>query len=224
VPTRMLLAAILLAQAALRATDAAPPSSFELLELKDGRVLHHVKVMSEEPDSIVVRADEGLVKVEKADLPKAAAEIYAVKPGPKEPELMMQRFDPNQVVEAPVQEPGAKPAPKPVPKPAKPAAPANNPVFKGCTIISFQMKAFQTVLGCAEVVIHNDTDTVVEIRPGDIVCMTIAGNRLIGRNLVTDGFPPRVKRREFIAPRGDMDDLVTFANDAIEIASVQWAR
>jgi hypothetical protein len=50
------------------------------------------------------------------------------------------------------------------------------------------------------------------------------GARRFGRNLVTDAFPPAVKRREFIPPHGDLDDIVTFTNEALDITSVQWAR
>jgi hypothetical protein len=220
-----LVAAFLLAPGALRGADAGPPAAVASIALKDGRILHNVRVMSEEADSIVVRADEGLIKIAKSDLPKEAAGAYPAKQvAPAGPEFVMQPFNPNQVVEAPGPEPGAKPIPKPVPKPADAPAPGANPVFKGCSIISFQMKAFQTQEGCAEVVIHNDTDAMVEIRPGDIVCVTAAGARHAGRFIVTEAFPPSIKRREFVPPHGDIDDIVTFTNEALDISSVQWAK
>ena len=53
-----------------RRDRAAPtPTPIPTLKLKDGRVLHNVQVRSNEDDSIVVRADEGLVKVAKSNLP-----------------------------------------------------------------------------------------------------------------------------------------------------------
>ena len=216
-----LLLACLAAPLAERASDSAPPAPVGSVELKDGRVLHNVSVVSNEADSIVVRADEGLVKVDKSDLPKALAGAYPAKAAaPSGPELVMVTFDPNQVVKAPVEEPGAKPTPRPTRVPT----PGRSPVYKGCSIISFQVKAFQSLLGCVEVVVRNDTDAAVEIRPGDFVCVTTAGARLAGRNIATDGFPPRAKRRELIPPHGEVDDIVTFANDALDMASVQWAR
>jgi hypothetical protein len=112
-----------------------------------------------------------------------------------------------------------------VPKvPAPPKVPVVNPVFKGCTITSFQMKSFQNVQGCAEVVIRNDTDMTVLILPRDIACITSKGQRRGGRNFVTDGFPPQVRKREFIPPQGQIDDVVTFTDDALDIATVQWAK
>jgi hypothetical protein len=42
--------------------------------------------------------------------------------------------------------------------------------------------------------------------------------------MVTDGFPPNIKRREIVPAQGNIDDIVTFVNDAIDISSVQWAR
>jgi hypothetical protein len=218
------LAGCLAAPLGARAADAAQPAVLGSLELKDGRVLHNVRIMSDEPDGIVVRADEGLVKIPRSDLPQAVAGTFPAKAAePQGPELVMQRFDPNQIVEAP-RDDAPKPAPKPVQRPTQVPAPGHSPVYKGCSIISFQLKAFQTLQGCAEVVIHNDTDATVELRPGDFVCVTAAGARLGGRNMITDAFPPAIKRREFIPPRGDVDDIVTFTNDALDIVAVQWAR
>ena len=45
-----------------------------------------------------------------------------------------------------------------------------------------------------------------------------------GRSIITDAFPPSIKRREFIPPHADVDDIVTFANEALDITAVQWAR
>jgi len=219
-----LLAGCLAAPLGARAADATQPAVLASLELKDGRVLHNVTIMSDEPDGVVVRADEGLVKIPRSDLPLAVAGTSPEKAAePLGPELIMQRFDPNQVVEAP-REQAPKPVPKPVQRPSQAPAPGHNPVYKGCSIISFQAKVFQTLQGCAEVVIHNDTDATVELRPGDFVCVTATGARLGGRNMITDVFPPAIKRREFVPPRGDVDDIVTFTNDALDIVAVQWAR
>jgi hypothetical protein len=225
-PARLgfLLAACLLASPVSRADAAAQliPS----LALKDGRVLHNVKVMVTEDDAIVVHADEGLIKVMKSNLPSGIAEPAPEKPAEQVlgPGMVMESFNPNQAAPQP---PEAKPAPKvsPVPKvPAMPRVPTVNPVFKGCTIVSFQVKAFQNVEGCAEVVIRNDTDSVVLIIPRDIVCITAKGERREGRKIVTDGFPPQVKRREFVPPRGQVDDIVTFTDSALDMATVQWSK
>jgi len=186
------------------------------LELRDGRIVHHLRVMSDEPDGVVVRADEGLVKVIRSDLPPSLAGSAPTKPAaPRGMEMVMQAFNPDQVVEAPRDE-APKPARVPVPDPGK--------VYKGCSIISFKVKVFQTLQGCAEVVIHNDTDARVELRPGDFVCLTAEGARHAGHNIITDAFPPSIKRREFIPPHEDVVDIVTFANDALDITAVRWAR
>jgi len=228
VPVRLglLVTACLLLRAAA-AADPAPllPS----VALRDGRVLHNVRIMDNEGDSIVVHADEGLLKIAKSNLP---ADLSDGLPSPPQPKpgppadggMVMQGFDPNQ---APAQDPEAKPAPKVTPPPNAPPKPAPavaNPVFKGCTVVSFGPKAFDNVLGCAEVVIRNDTDAPVIIVPRDIVCIAVGGVRHGGRFIVTDGFPPHIKRREFVPPRGEVDDIVTFTDTAIDISSVQWAR
>ena len=225
----LLLLACLAALAGVRASDAAPPSVLAALELKDGRILHNVRIMSDEADGIVVRADEGLMKIQKSDLPQAIAGTSPSKAASQEgPELVMQAFDPNQAAAAPGEEPGGQPAqkptPKPVPRPTKAPVPAPNPTYKGCSIMSFQMKAFQSVQGCAEVVIHNDSDTTAVIRPVDFVCVTAAGARHVGRNMITDAYPPVFKRREFIPPHSDVDEYVTFTNEALDMSAVQWAR
>ncbi len=219
-PFAALLAACLFFLAA-RAGDASPSPVFATLELKDGRVLHNVKVMSEEPDSIIVRADEGLLKVARSDLTKEAAGAYPSKPPPPvAPEMVMQPFNPTLPIAAPEQEakPGAAPKQVPAPK----AGP--NPVYKGCTIVSFQSKPYNNSLGCAEVVIRNDGDTPAMILARDIVCLTAEGERHGGRQIVTDGFPPVVKRREIVPAHGSVDDQVTFVNEALDISSVQWAN
>jgi hypothetical protein len=193
--------------------------------LKDGRVLHNVKIMSEEGTSVVVRADEGLVQVAKSDLPPALADAYPAKaPAPADAEYVMQRFDPNQAPEAPAPEPGAKPKPKPNAGATPAPGQVTSVVYKGCTIVSFQKKSFENVLGCAEVVIQNDTEDNVQIRPGDFVCVTAAGARRPGRNIFANTFPPSVKRREFVPAHGQLDDIITFGNEDMDIASVQWSR
>ena len=219
-----LLAAACLLMPAMLAADTAPPPTATMV-LRDGRVLHNARVMSDGGASVVVRADEGLVQVAKSDLPQALADAYPVKaPAPEGAEYVMQRFDPNQAPEAPAPEPGAKPKPKPnagaTPAPGQVAS----VVYKGCTIVSFQKKSFESVLGCAEVVIQNDTDDNVQIRPGDFVCITPAGARHPGRNIFANTFPPSVKRREFVPAHGQLDDIITFGNEDMDIASVQWSR
>jgi large subunit ribosomal protein L25 len=75
------------------------------------------------------------------------------------------------------------------------------------------VKPFQNVLGCAEVVIRNDTDA-----PGPHPC---PGFRLHHRRRApgtragtsSPTGSPRVKRREFVPAHGQLDDIVTFGND-----------
>jgi hypothetical protein len=224
-----LAVAFLLAPGGLSAADPGPPAPIASLQLKDGRVLHNVKVMSDEGANLVVRADEGLLKIAKSNLPAALAGTHAAKPEPNPPagppQFVMQRFDPNQPPEAPPPEPGAKPKANPAAKPgAAPPAGVGGAVYKGCTIISFQIKSFQSVQGCAEVVIRNETDERVPIRPGEITCTTADGARHVARNIITDSFPPNVKRRESIPARGELDDIFAFANEPLEITGVQWTR
>jgi hypothetical protein len=225
-----LAAAVLLGPPALKAADSNPPAVIASLELKDGRVLHNVKVMSDEGASIVVRADEGLLKISKANLPAAYVDTSVAKPQPAAPagplQYVMQRFDPSQPPEALPPEPGAKPKVNPAGKatPGAPGKATENAVYKGCTIINFQIKSFQNVQGCAEVIIRNDTDEKVMIRPGEITCTTADGARHLARNIITDSFPPNVKRREFVPARGELDDIFAFANEPLEISSVQWTR
>ena len=121
-------------------------------------------------------------------------------------------------------EPEAKPKSKPSPLPAQNPRPSPSPIFKGCTIVSFQPKPYQSSLGCEEVVIRNDGEAPVVIVPSNIVCVTATGARLGGRYFVEDGFPPVAKRREVVAPQGSVDIQVTFSNSALDVSGVQWAR
>jgi hypothetical protein len=201
-----MLGACLVMRAA-SAADQSLPFPMATLGLRDGRVLHNVRVISNGPDNIVVRADEGLIKVAKSNLPQAAADAYPVRPE-------LPQAAPQQVV-----------GPKPVPKPTQNQKPALNPVFKGCVLVSFQMKPYHNSLGCAEVVIRNDSGAAVVIFPRDIVCVMTAGTRYAGRQFVAaDASPPIVKRREIVPTHGSASDLLTFVNDAIDISSVQWAK
>ena len=206
-----------------RAADPTPPPTAELLTLKDGRVLHHVKRMDDEGGSVVLRADEGLLKVAKNNLP---AGFIAVDTGPAAasavPEMVMEPFNPNLPPEKPPVPPPKPPAP--APRQAQPAKPMASLVYKGCSIISFQPKTFQNVLGCAEVVIRNDSDSPVVILPRDLVCLTVDGGRHGGRVIVADGIPPIMKRREVVPSHGQIDDVVTFTDDALEFTGVQWAH
>ncbi|HEY5228388.1 MAG TPA: hypothetical protein VIJ19_07580 [Opitutaceae bacterium] len=219
-----LLALLPLARAADPAPSPTPP--IPSLTLRDGRVLHNVRIMSTQPSSIIVHADEGLIGIARANLPPG---LVPTTPDQATdltgPQTIMVPFNPN---DAPMQDQEQqKPAPKVTPVLKVPAAPKPtdvNPVFKGCTIVSFQMKAFGTAQGCAEVVIRNDTESPVLIVPRDIVCLTSKGQRRGGRFMVTDGFPPQIKRREFVPSQGQIDDIVTFTDAALEISAVQWAR
>ena len=221
----LIAALCLCAPLALGAADAPAPATFATVALKDGRVLHNVRVMSDDAGSIVVRADEGLLKLAKSDLPPAVAAAYPDRaPPPESTGYVMQRFDPNQAPEAPPPEPGGKPKPMPGAKPAPTPVPVANAVFNGCTITSFQKKPFENVLGCADVVIRNDTDANAPLRAGDFVAVAADGTRHAGRNLFANTFPPSVKRREFVPAHGQLDDLVAFSNEDLDISSVQWSR
>ncbi len=217
------LAALCLAMAgALRAADA--PATYASVALRDGRVLHNVRVMSDDAGSVVVRADEGLLKLAKSDLPQAVAEAYPDRAPPgASTEYVMQRFDPNQAPEAPPPEPGGKPKPKPKPSPGPP--PEASAVHMGCAITGFQKrKAFENVLGCAEVTLQNDSDAPAPIRAADFVCVSADGTRHVGRNLFANTFPPSVKRRDVVPARGQLVDIVSFSNEDMDVALVQWSR
>jgi hypothetical protein len=215
-----LIAVCLLAPAASRAADATPtptPTAIPTLKLNDGRVLHNVQVRKDQDDSIVVLASEGLAKIAKSNLPPDIASAYPARQAQgSSQDMVMQPFNPNP----PGPPPGTRAAPRPTPTPK----PAKSPVYKGCTIVSFQTKAFQNSLGCAAIVIRNDTDAVVAISPGEIVCVTNTGVRYAGRHFVTDGDTPSIKRQELVPARGDISDIITFTNDALDLSSVQWAR
>jgi hypothetical protein len=223
----LLLAVCLLAPAASPAADLGPtptpaPTPIPTLKLNDGRVLHNVQVRANQDTSIVVLATEGFLKIAKTNLPKEVADAYPSKQPPAQAagqDMVMQPFNPNPPGAGAEGVPGAKPTPRPTRKPA-----FNPAVYKGCTIVSFQAKAWQTSLGCAEVVIRNDTDDPATISPGEIFCITTDGVRHPGRIIVTDGEPPTIKRQETVPARGSVDDIVTFSNDAMEISYVQWAR
>jgi hypothetical protein len=224
-----LAAALVLAPPAPAAGDPPSPTPIPSVQLKDGRVLHNVRLMTDEGVYAVLRADEGLFQFAKAELPAGLVEVAPAPPpqaaGPTQ--YVMQRFDPNQAPEAPPPEPGAKPKANAAVKPGNPA-PASNPgtaaVYRGCTIMSFQIKAFQNVQGCAEVIIRNDTDQAVPIRPGEVSCTTSDGARHVARNIISGGFPPAVKKREFVPANGQLDDIFAFANEPLAISSVQWTR
>ena len=202
--------------------DNAPtptPSPIPTLKLNDGRVFHNVQVRKDEDTGLVIRADEGLLKISKASLPPALAAAYPVRQPVEKADTVMQPFNPNGPQMSPYQpNPGPKSSLKPTPTP-----PAKG-VYKGCSIVSFVPKAFQTSEGCVEIVIRNDTDEPVVIAPGEIVCVTTNGLHRLGRFFVIDGDTPQVRRTETIPAHGDIHDILTFTNEAIDISYVLWAR
>lgn len=220
----LLLAACLALPRLSAAGDPAALGPWAALELKGGRVLHNARVLSDEGDSIVVRCDEGLVKVAKDSLPPAVADAMPAKPAPAAahpgPDMVMKPFNPDSIEPDPAPENKGRPARKP----AEEAKTDADPVYKGCTIVSFRVKPYQNSLGCAEVDIRNDGESPVVIVPGNIVCVTAAGARLRGRFFIVDGFPPFAKRREVVPAHGNVDMQVTFSNEALDVASVLWAR
>ncbi len=226
--TALLAAACLVAPQVLwTADDPAPtpaPTPVPPMVLRDGRVLHNARIMSDAGASVFIRADEGLLQVLKSNLPQEYPGFAPDKaPDPSAPEFVMQRFDPNQGPAEPPPEPGGKPKAKAAaatPQ-AKPVAKA---VFKGCTIMSLQKKSFENVLGNAEVVLQNDSEYPAQIRAADFVGIAADGTRHTGRNLFANTFPPSVKRREVVPAHGQLDDIVSFGNEDLDISSVQWAR
>lgn len=186
-------------------------------------MLHKVKLISDEADSVVVNASEGLLKIPKAILPPGFVDTAAPFPTPKaEPGMVMMPFNPNPMNSEAQDD--AKPTPKPVQKPTPMPSSAPNPVFKGCVITSFTPKPFQSLLGCAEVVFQNTTEAPVVINPGDVTCAVATGRPLRGRQFVVDAFPPIIKRRDVVPEEGSLDVMVVFANDALEISEVRWTR
>jgi hypothetical protein len=216
----LLLTACLLARGA---ADPGATGSWESLVLKGGRVLHRARILSDEGESVVIRCDEGLLKVAKSSLPAPFSDP-ARPEAPAAAQMVMQPFDPDLAPSVP--EPQAKPKakPKPAPEKAPPARSPRDPAFKGCTITGFTMKPFQNSLGCAQVEVENAADTAVVILPANFVCVTADGKRLPGRQIVTDGFPPIISRREVIPPHGSVEIEVTFSNDSLDAPSVEWAK
>jgi hypothetical protein len=205
----------------IRADDPAAASGITL-QLRDGRYYHHARLVSLESESIVVNCDEGLVKIPRSILSQTAIDTLQIGDAPvPAPQMVTQPFDANlQATPTPTAKPRATPKPKPTPTPK----PTPNPVFKGCTIVSFQPKPFETVLGCAEVVIQNDSDSPVTILPSDIACIRASGAQLRGHQFVAQTLPPIIRRREPIAAHASIDDIVTFSNDSLDIATVRWAH
>jgi hypothetical protein len=199
------------------------PGAVAALNLGDGRVLHNAKVIADEGDSIIIKSDEGLIKVAKSDLPPVLGTAYPPPtPPPDTSKMVMVAFNPAPADPAPEYEPGVKP--KPTPANPQKTVQGSPLVFRGCTIVSFQMKAFQDVQGCAEVVIRNDTDNPIVLFPRNVICVTATGSQVAGRFFVSDGFPPIIKRREVVPAQGNIDETVTFANGALDISRVQWGR
>src|ERR1039457_6717681 len=91
-----LIAVCLLAPAPSRSAEHSP-TPIPVLTLDDGRVFHNVRIKSVEQDSIVVRADEGLVKIAKANLPQDLAYAYAAKSDEAgAQDMVMQPFTTNR--------------------------------------------------------------------------------------------------------------------------------
>src|SRR5580700_11205721 len=93
----LLLGVFLLAPTLATAADPPPPPApIPVLKLNDGRVFHNVQVKKDQPDSLLVLADEGLLKIAKSSLPPALASTYPARlPPAGSPEMVMQPFNPN---------------------------------------------------------------------------------------------------------------------------------
>jgi hypothetical protein len=221
----MFVTAIALPPAALRAADSTSAQPVAALQLRDGRLLHNASVIADEGDSVVIRADEGLFKIAKDALPQVMAASYpAPTPTPMNDQMVMVPFNPSPVDANPEGEPRPKAIPKPAPANVPNPAQTSGLSFRGCTIASFQPKSFQSAAGCAEVIIANGTDAPVVIFPRNLVCVTPSGARLQGRFMVSDGFPPIIKRRDVVPAQGSLDDIIIFTNDTLDISSMQWGR
>jgi len=212
------LASFLAVGVPVRASDPAP-APIPALALKSGRTLHNVKIMSDEPDSLVVRASEGLIKVKKGDLPAEWAAKYPARSAPPET-VSAPALDLRPPYTPPVRatRPPAQPARK------AQAAPVIT-VFKGCTILAYEAKPFQSALGSAEIHIRNDSETPAEILPQDIVCLAADGSAHAGRFLVAvpDTGASIVKRKDVVPAYGELRDFVIFSTEALEITEIRWA-
>src|SRR5277367_6000010 len=104
-----LLVLCFLSPAPTLAADPAP-ATVAALNLGDGRVLHNAKVIADEGDSVVIKSDEGLTKVAKADLPPVLGTVYPAPPPPLDTsKMVMVPFNPSPADPTPEYEPGAKP-------------------------------------------------------------------------------------------------------------------
>lgn len=207
-------AALVLIAAVAAADPPAPPTQWTVLELKGGRVLHNARLISNETDSIVVRADEGLVKVAKVTLPDSVAALYAVKaPVAGPPEMMMVPFNGDPANAVRPQDPAEKAVVNGV----------DRKLFKGCTIVGFQPRVYRRMLGCAEITVRNDTDTAIEVSAADFTCIAAGLGPIPGRFMVVEGDPTSRKLKEVIPPHGDVDDILAFSAKPLEITGVQWS-
>ena len=186
------------------------------IQLKSGKVLHKVKVLSDEPDSLVVFATEGMMKVKKADLPPALAARFPEREAPPPPPPPLVNKSLSDV------------PPEPETRQARPpAAPPVDPnLFMGCLITNYQVKPVQATLGCVEVTIHNSTEAAVTIAPKMIGCITTDGKRHTGGRffVINDAGSMTMKRQETIPASGDVTDVVYFQTDALDLQTVGWAR
>lgn len=200
----------------------APTAEPATLQLRDGRVYHDVKMMAVEGESVVFNTREGLIKIPKTNLgPQTLASLQASPSAG--PDLVMPSFNLNAAPVSPTPPGPAKPTPRPKATPAP--KPTPNPVYKGCTIVGFTLKPFGTVLGTAEVVIHNDTDSPVVLYPYDITAVTASGALKRGHQFVVEqSFPPIIRRRETVQPHDSLQDQVTFTDEALELQGVHWTR
>lgn len=186
------------------------------IELRGGRTLHNAKILSDQWDSVVVFATEGMIKVKKTDLPPALLAKYPMREAPPPPPPPL--VSPKVIVEEPSPKKSAPP-PKEEPKSD------NSGLYQGLMILNFHAKPMQAAEGCVEVTIHNTGSDTVKLTPDMIVCQKPGGGQYVGKrffSMVDQGM--MVKTADSVAPSADVTEIVFFQNEALEMQDIRWAH
>ena len=208
-----LMIAVLALASGLRAAELVGT-----IELKSGKTLHNAKVLSDQWDSIVVFATEGMVKVKKADLPEALLAKYPMKAEPPPPMVMMKTM---ATAQAPAH---GEVAPPMAPKPA-PAAPDNNGLYLNMLILSSQLKPMQASQGCVEVTVHNNGSEAQTLKADRITCVDQAGGIHVGKRFFIVADQGTMVKNEVSVPGGgDVTEIVYFQNEELRIGEIRWAH
>lgn len=161
-----------------------------------------------------------MITVLKSDLPQSVSGNLPAEPAvPPTPGMLRVPFNPNHVEEARRRCHGAR-------QEARRGFPRldPDPIPKGCSIISFRVKAFHTPEWCAGRVIRNGAGMATENRPVDFACVTRDGTRIAGHGNITVGSPSIIRRLEFIAALADLVGPIALAHEALDFASVRRSR